>query len=238
MEDYFCIPKNVEVARLFIEYLSRRFEDDKITISFVREDFDLYESYPIVDYGRRFKITVVPSILFKSKENISIIVFNPQNNPNKSSLSLVEIINRERTLRIVNILYGLTDKFSIHISPKQVIEKLNKIELSDLYLASDLDILELIVESGYCTSVGEAKTNFFNKINLPRLSLPYDALVKKLAKENDLYVVNPNNFINSEYQLKNISGFIMNYKDIDDNIKNFLIQNHLDLRFGSGRYIE
>lgn len=238
MEDYFCIPKNVEVARLFIEYLSRRFKDDKITISFVREDFDLYESYPIVDYGRRFKITVVPSILFKSKENISIIVFNPQNNPNKSSLSLVEIINRERTLRIVNILYGLTDKFSIHISPKQVIEKLNKIELSDLYLASDLDILELIVESGYCTSVGEAKTNFFNKINLPRLSLPYDALVKKLAKENDLYVVNPNNFINSEYQLKNISGFIMNYKDIDDNIKNFLMQNHLDLRFGSGRYIE
>lgn len=238
MEDYFCIPKNIEVARLFIEYLSRRFKDEKITISFVREDFDLYESYPIVDYGRRFNITVVPSILFKSKEDISIIIFNPQNNPNKSSLSLVEIINRDKILRIVNILYGLTDKFSIHIAPKQIIEKINKIELSDLYLASDLDILELIVESGNCSSIGEAKTNFFNKINLPKLSLPYDTIVKRLSKENDLYVVNPNKFINSEYQLKDISGFIMNYKDIDDKIKNFLIQNRLNLRFGSGRFIE
>jgi len=238
MEDYFCIIKNVKSARLYIEYLNKKFEGEDIKISFVQEDYDLYESYSIEDYGLRFGVKIIPSILFKSKENILIVAFNPKNSPSKPAISMLESVKTERTYRIINILYGLTDKFSINISPKQVIEKLDKTELSDLYLISDDDIMELIVENGYCESIQEANVEFFKKVNLPRLVLPYEKLIKKLSLESELYIVDPNNFINSRHSLNHIKGFILNYKYINKNIKEICLQNNLDIRFGSGKLID
>lgn len=238
MEDYFCIAKNIQSARLYIEYLGKRFKNEDIKISFANEDYDLYESYPIEDFGLRFGIMVVPSILFRSKENISIIVFNPKLTTSTPAISMLREINIEKTLRILNILYSLTDKFSIHISPKQVIEKLDKTDLLDIYLATDEDILNLIVDLEYCNNIKEAQSEFFSRVNLPRLLLPFDALIKKLSSEKELYVVNPDFFTSSRYDLKFIKGFILNYKHINNDIKTMCINNGLDLRFGSGRLID
>lgn len=238
MEDYFCIIKNVKSARLYIEYLGKKFKGEDIKISFAGEDYDLYESYAIVDFGKRFGVDIIPSIFFNSKEGIQIIVFNPKLASSASISNLLEKIKSEKANRIINILYSLTDKFSVHISPKQIVDKLDKPELMDIYLAMDTDILELIVELGYCSSVKEATSKFFNKVNLPRLLFSYDTLMKNLSNEKEIYLVNPDYCINTGCDLKSIKGFILNYKHINNKIKDICNQKCLDLRFGSGKFIE
>jgi len=238
MEDYFCVAKSVRAARTYVEYLGKKFQGENIKISFAQETYDLYESSAIEDYGKRFSVTIVPSILFKSKDNISVIVFNPKLTSNSPTFHMLDLIKSEKTYRIINILYSLTFKFSIHITPKHILEKLDKTDIEDIYLASDKDILELIVDLKYCDNIKEANSKFFNRITLPRLLIPYDELIKKLSFEKELYVVNPDYFISTGKELNFIKGFILNYKFINDNIKNLCLQNGLDLRFGSGRLID
>jgi len=240
MEDYFCIPKNVKSARLYIEYLGKKFINEEIKISFVCEDYDLYESSSIEDYGKRFGVTIIPSILFRTKEDIDIISFNP----GKSSLSVLEKVKEEKAYRMINILYRLSDKFSIHISPKQIVEKIGKDDMSYIYLARDEDIIDSIVDGGYCDNFKEAYSNFFSRVYLPRLLLPYAPLIKKLHDENEkeLYIVNPNNYIKNtktEGELGwLIKGFVFNYKEINADVKDICLRNNLSLRFGSGKFIE
>lgn len=240
MEDYFCIAKNVQSARLYIEYLGKKNKDDDTKISFACEDYDLYESSAIIDYGKRFGVTIIPSILFKTKEDVEILVFNPT----KPSLSALEKVKEEKCYRIINILYGLSDKFSIHISPKQLVEKIGKTDISYIYLARDEDIIDLIVDSGYCKGFKEAYSNFFFRANLPRLLFSYAPLIKSLhdGGEKELYIVDPNNYIkkiNGGGELGCIiSGFVMNYKEINQDIKDLCLTNNLHLRFGSGKFID
>ena len=240
MEDYFCVPKNVKSARLYIEYLSKKFSNEEIKISFACEDYDLYESSAIEDYGKRFGVTVIPSILFKTKEDIDILVFNP----GKSSLSILENVKKERAYRIINILYRLSDKFSIYITPKQVVEKIGKDDISYIFLARDEDIIDLIVECGYSNNFKEAYSNFFSRADLPRLLFSFAPLIKKLHDENEkeLYIVNPNNYIAKTESIEGsnwiINGFVLNYKDMYTDLKKTCMKNNLSLRFGSGKFIE
>jgi len=231
MEDYFCIPKNIYSAKLYAEYLSKKFYN--VVISFSKEDYDLYEIFLIEDFGLRLGIKIIPSIMFRSIEGIILVVFNPS----KDALALLEDIKEERTNRIINILYGLSDKFSIHISPRHIIEKLERTDLTDIYIADDSDIIDIIVELKYCKKP-EAK-NIFNKVNLKRLLLPYNKLIKKLSGERETYIANPELFIDKMNDFRYIKGFILNYKTINDidKIKTTCLKNYLDLRFGSGKLI-
>lgn len=228
MEDYFCIPKNIQAAKLYIEYLSRKFRN--VNISFSNEDYDLYETFPIQDFGKRFGINIIPSIMFNSRDGFTLVVFNPSNR----ALSVLEDVKIERTNRIINILYGLSDKFSIHISPNDLIKKIDRDDITDIYLASDQDIIDLIIELGYCDNFLEAG-RFFNIVNLPRLLPTYNKLINRLSYEEDLYIANPDP--NKIDNIGNIKGFILNYKTININkIKDLCLYNK-DIKFGSGKLI-
>jgi hypothetical protein len=233
MEDYFCKIRNLKEAKLYIEYVSKKFCDEYNVISFNNEDYDLYESYPIIDFGVRNNVSVIPSILCKTSEGIDVVVINPDIK-DKRTYSIINHIKEERIFRIINILSNLSDKFNIHISPSELINKIEKSDISDIYLAEDSDIIDLIVDNGYCDSRKEASSNFFDRANIEREFYSYDYIVDSLKHET-LFIWDPKYFIDTINDFKYIKGVISDYKRIDKNIKEIIENNNLVLKIGSGK---
>jgi len=237
MEDYLHIVKNNRSAREYIEYIGKRYNG--ATISLAKFDsFDLYDETPIIDYARRLNVMLIPSILFKSLEGAIVLVYNPKLGESTQTEELLEEIKIERINRIINILYGLSEKFQIHISPKQILEKLNKSDSIDIYLTETNDILEIMVEDGYCETKIGAYQEYFKFVDLARLVMPFNCLVRRLQQEDEIFIVNPDYFISSGItKLSQIKGFIVN--NISEfKHKRYCIENNLEMKFGSGTIIE
>jgi len=233
MIDYHLHAKTITAARTFIEYVSKKYKDENNVISFSQhEDLDLYNSYPLIDFGNRFGITIIKSVSFRSSENIEFNILDP----NKDVEDLLNEAIEEKTNRIIHILKGLNN-FDIFISPKQILEKLGKTDLLDTHLADIEDISVLMVENGYCENTHIAYNMYLRQVLVPRTFPSTEELLVKLIG-NKIFINNPIEFIKyikrtGKNILNKIDGFIM---DVNSNkymnIKSTTVMN------GSGKLIE
>jgi hypothetical protein len=157
--------------------------------------------------------------------------------PKYSARTLLLEINKSKSLRLINILYCLSNKFSFYITPEQILNKIGKINYKDLYFAKDKDIIELLVDNEYCNSLLDAQQNYFQRISLPRLSLPLSDTIDNLQKE-EIWISQPIKFIERHIEfLEKISGFITS--DSSSNIIMSVSEKYnLDIRYGSGSIVD
>ena len=242
MIDYHLHTKSLHAALIFIEYVSKKYNEEENIVSFSQhEEMDLYTSYPLIDYGSRLGVKIVKSITFRSSEGIEFNILNPKNN-------IDELLNKsieEKTNRIIHILKRLSN-FDIFITPKQLIDKLGKPELLDIHLADVDDIAHLIVDNGYCENIRTARNMYLDRISIPRKFSSIEYILSNLIG-NEIFVNNPAEFIEYAKQsedadnlFKKIDGFIttLNPEVWRDALDVSNILNNIKILNGSGEVID
>lgn len=237
MIDYHLHVNNITTARntirTYVEYIAKKYKKGIISFS-QHEDLDLYRSYPIIDYGKRFGITIVESVSFRSSDGIELNVLNP----NKQVDELLDDCIKEKTNRIIHILQGLST-YGIYITPKQVIDKMNKTDLVDLHLANDDIILQLMMDLNFCENENVAYNSYLKNVIVPRIFPSTKQLIEKL-QGNNVYINNYKEYREYVYKtgddfVHNINGFIIDdFIEIDTSYKNGSVER----LYGSGKTIE
>lgn len=233
MIDYHLHAKNIASAKTYIEYISKKYKEPN-TLSFSQhEDLDLYRSYPLEDYGKRYGVNIVASVSFRSSDGIEFNVINPTNN-------IDELLNNaisEKSYRLLHILNGL-EQLNIYISPKRIIDKMDKTDLLDIHLADNDVILKIMVEDGYCENINIAYNSFLKQVLVPRIFPDTKDLLQKLLG-NTVYINNYSKYIQYVETSGNdfiyeLGGFII---EKDKNIDKCYLDGSIQILNGSGRII-
>lgn len=224
MIDYHIHVSSVSSAKLYVQYLNKQYSKEKNIICFSNHGtLDLYD-YPIVDFGVRLGITIIKSVSFISSDDIELNVLNPTKIDKILKFYLEEKLNY-----ITHILTSLSD-LKIYITPFQLLEKIGKASVKDLYHITNINLASCLVDSNYCEDI-QTGLSIISQVDIPRLFMDTEELLELLDK-NIIYVNNFNKFIEYESynngSIQKIKGFITN----DKNIKG--LYPKLNILYGSG----
>lgn len=231
--DYHIHSDNIENAKLHIKLLSHEKQKnnlDRVEISFSEHEFNICDDYPLVDYGSRFGIDIIPAITLLSSDKKEFSIINPKKN------IILEKIKQSRLNRLIHILNDL-HTYDIYIGPELLMDITNVTEYEDLYRIKDKDILQGIVNKGDCENIEEAFT-YLDNINIPK-RYPDSKDIIETPTEETIYLIDPDNNIYKETNiLENINGFIIqSSRKISKKFKEVCEQYRLDVKIGSGKLI-
>jgi len=221
-EDYFLIPDSVKLTKHFIRRLGESYKGClSCVISLIQNDLSLYVDYDIIDYARRYEVTIVKGFKIKTKEADFIIL-----EPKGEAIKTLKKIEEDKGNRFNHIISNLHD-IDIFISPMKLLGRTDK----KVHQVTEEDILDQIVEEEYADGVREAEARVYMDIFPPRTIFDKE-IVLKLRNEN-VFLLDPEN--NEDLlDIEGIKGVIYN-EPLTTRVRNKCARSNLDLKFGSGK---
>lgn len=205
------------------------------------ESYDAYSSYPIIDYGKRVGIKIIPSftifcnIPYNGNEIIvEVCVLNPK----KEAMKLLETtIIPEKINYITHIMYSLLDD-GILIDPLDALKLIGTDDFQKLHLIGHNELSEVMVVDEYFESKKEANL-LLASIDIKRLFPElHDTL--KLLQGEECFIINPQEYPIDLIQdsIKRIKGLIMDFDSPEfTQFSELCYNNNIILKHGSGTSI-
>ena len=224
-EDYFLIPDDIKLTKHFIRRLGEEYKGClSCVISLVQNDLSLYDDYDIIDYARRYEVTIIKGFKIKTEEANFIIL-----EPKGEAIKTLKRIEEDEGIRFNHIINNLHD-IDIFISPMGLLGRTDK----KVHQVTERDIFDQIVEEEYAEGVREAEARVSMDVFPPRTIFNKE-IVLKLRNEN-IFLLDPENnenLLDSEW----IKGVIYNDEPLTTRVRNKCIKFNLDLKFGSGKKV-
>lgn len=220
-EDYFLIPDDVKLTKYFIRRLGEEYEGClSCVISLIQNDLSLYDDYDIIDYARRYGVTVIKGFKIETEEANFIIL-----KPKEEAIKTLKKIEEDEGIRFNHIISNLYD-IEIFISSIELLTRTDK----KVHQVTERDIFDQIVEEGYAEGVREAEARVSIDVFPPR-TIFCKEIVLKMKNEN-IFLLDPEN---KEDLLddRRIKGVIYNDEPLTTRVRNKCIKFNLDLKFGS-----
>ena len=224
-EDYFLIPD--DEAKLTKHFIRRLGEEYKgclsCTISLIQNDLSFYKAQDIIDYARRYGVTIIKGFKIETRK-ASFLILEPKG----EAIKTLREIEEDEGNRFNHIISNLHD-IDIFISPTILLERTDK----KAHQATERDIFDQIVEEKYADGIREAEARVSMDVFPPRTIFDKE-IVLKLRNEN-VFLLDPEN--NEDLlDSKGIKGVIYN-EPLTTRVRNKCVKFNLDLKFGSGKKV-